>query len=78
MGVYFVLGLGGGSLSGRFFIGRCLLFPVVASLSGGVSFFVSGIFCGFSFSDWVCDCVAKVVVYEWVCAGGIIHEGYIV
>ena len=42
-------------LSGEFFIGRCLLFPVVASLSGGVSFFVSGVFCGFSFSDWVCN-----------------------
>ena len=65
-------------LSGEFVIGRCLLFPVVASLSGGVSFFVSGIFCGFSFSNWVCDCVSKVVVDEWVCARGIIHEGYIV
>ena len=47
-------------------------------MSRGVSFFVSGIFCGFSFSDWVCDCVAKVIVDEWICARGVVHKSYIV
>ena len=61
-----------------YFVGGCLLFPVVASLSGGVSFFVSGVFCGFFFGNWVCNCVAKVVVDEWVCARGIVHKSYIV
>ena len=65
-------------LSGEFVIGRCLLFPVVASLSGGVSFFVSGVFCGFFFGNWVCNCVAKVVFDEWVCARGVVHKSYIV
>ena len=58
--------------------GGCLLFPIVSSLSRGVSFFVSGILCGFSCSDWVCDCVAKVVVDERICARGEVHKGYIV
>ena len=58
--------------------GGCLLFPIVSSLSGGVAFFVSGVLCGFSCSDWVCDCVAKVVVDERICARGEIHKGDIV
>ena len=61
-----------------YFVSGCLLFPVVASLSGGVSFFVSGVFCGFFFGNWVCNCVAKVVVDEWVCARGVVHKSYIV
>ena len=63
-----------GSLVG----GGCLLFPIVSSLSGGVAFFVSGVLCGFSCSDWVCDCVAKVVVDERICARGEVHKGGIV
>ena len=61
-----------------YFVGACPLFPVVASLSGGVSFFVSGVFCGFFFGNSVLNCVVNVVIDEWVFAGCEINKIYIV
>ena len=44
----------------------CLLSPVVSSLSGGVTFFVPGVFSGFSFGGGVGNWVAEIVFNEGV------------